>query len=287
MRQSLFFVFSLLFCLGSHAQYPDFSGTWQGVMTRAGMPSEKGTLFYTEIIVSNNIVSGFTREEMYDSPYYSVKKIKGNASEILTFSQSVEIKSEKSSKIKWCKANFELSYNTETGYLTGNFTSTDCRRVIGDVILYRSDFSEISKSEFDISHLWFMQFLKDQKDGLNAPEIRKIERDNFVFEPIFFDFDKSEIRPEHSEFLTRMIKVIKGHSDLRVSVIGHTDSDGTHSYNDKLSERRAKAIIAYFKSFGVSEDRLEIEFKGERSPIDTNETSEGRQLNRRVDFKFI
>jgi outer membrane protein OmpA-like peptidoglycan-associated protein len=84
-----------------------------------------------------------------------------------------------------------------------------------------------------------------------------------------------------------MIKVVKGHSDLRVKVTGHTDSDGSDQYNDTLSYNRAQAITNYFVKRGLSPDRLVIEFKGEHSPIDTNKNPEGKQRNRRVDFEFI
>ena len=277
--------FSLSFLFSANF---DVSGTWQGVMYRKGTAMEKGTVFYADFQLTDGLITGMTREEMYDSPYFSVKKINGSVEEnSFSFNQLVEVKSKKTSRIKWCRIAADLTYNPTTGYLSGDFVSTDCRRMLGTIVLYRADFKLTKEEEIDVSHIWFDHFLRDFKEGLSAPEIRKIERDNFVFEPIFFDFDKDQIRPEHFDFLNRMIHIIKGHSDLRVRVTGHTDSDGTHTYNDDLSERRAQAIINYFKQQGLSEDRLVIDFKGERSPIDTNNTREGKQNNRRVDFRFI
>lgn len=84
-----------------------------------------------------------------------------------------------------------------------------------------------------------------------------------------------------------MIQIVKGHSDLRVQVTGHTDAEGTNGYNDILSKKRAEAIIKYFVDNGLSEDRLKFDFKGENNPAATNDTAEGRQKNRRVDFEFI
>ena len=84
-----------------------------------------------------------------------------------------------------------------------------------------------------------------------------------------------------------MIKVVEGHTDLRVKVTGHTDADGSDAYNDDLSKRRAEAIIKFFTDRGLSRDRLEFDFKGEKQPVDNNDTPEGKQHNRRVDFKFI
>lgn len=265
-----------------------FDGTWQGVLIRNGYSIEESTLFYTSFDKENNSISGLSREETYDSPYFSVKKLSGSIeNNTLKFKQVVELKSKRSGRSKWCRLSFQVNYNDSSGYLQGDFISTDCKRVIGKVILYKSDFELSTEEEATVSHIWYNQFKSDLKEGLNAPEIRKIERENFMFEPIFFDYDKSDIREEHSAFLNRLIHVVKGHSDLRVKVIGHTDSDGSHEYNDELSKQRAQAITNFFVSKGLSKDRLIIEFKGERNPVDTNSTSEGKQRNRRVDFSFI
>lgn len=263
-------------------------GTWQGVMIRKGTSMKDAVLVYFDFENSDGNISGFSREEMYDSPYFSVKKVDGKMDgDQLEFKQIVETKSNKSARSKWCRVSAELTYNPKTGYLTGQYIATDCRNVVGDFILYRADFELTTGEDDGSSQIWFKQFVMDYADGLNAPEIRKIERDNFVFEPIFFDYDKYEIREEHNAFLDRMIKVVKGHSDLRVKVTGHTDSDGSDQYNDTLSWNRAQAITAYFVKRGLSADRLVIEFKGEHAPIDTNTNPEGKQRNRRVDFEFI
>jgi outer membrane protein OmpA-like peptidoglycan-associated protein len=84
-----------------------------------------------------------------------------------------------------------------------------------------------------------------------------------------------------------MARVVDGHSDLRIKVTGHTDGDGSDEYNINLSKRRAEAIVNYFASLGLSKDRIVIDFKGEKEPIDRNDTPEGKQHNRRVDFSFI
>lgn len=265
-----------------------YDGKWQGVIIRAGQSIEDGTLIYAEFTTDGNSLNGRMREEIYNTERFAVKKISGTVGdEGLSFRQIVIEKSSKTSRMKWCRYSGELTYNPETGYLEGTFESSDCRRVIGKIIMYRSDFTLSREAKSEISHIWYDQFLLDYKDGLNAPEIRKIERENFVFEPIFFDFDKYEIRVEHDAFLKRLIKVVKGHSDLRVRVTGHTDADGTNAYNDALSRNRAQAIIDYFVRHGLDADRLEFDFKGENDPIDTNATSEGKQRNRRVDFAFI
>ena len=130
-------------------------------------------------------------------------------------------------------------------------------------------------------------FIEDLKKGYNAPTIRDVERKNFVFQPIYFDYDKAEIRAEYNDFLIKMARIVDGHTDLRIKVTGHTDADGSDAYNLELSQRRAQVLIDFFMSKGLSRDRIEIDFKGEKSPADSNSTPEGRQNNRRVDFSFI
>jgi outer membrane protein OmpA-like peptidoglycan-associated protein len=281
-------IFFILFATISFANDSTYSGTWQGVLIKAGHKMENGTVVYADFKVIDGVLTGKMREEVYDSEYFALKLLEGTVeSNSLTFNQTVTQKNKKTSKMKWCRLKGTLNYNKQTGYMTGSFESTDCKRLLGKIILYRSDFEMSNTETSHVSHIWFNQFVKDYNEGLNAPEIRKIERDNFVFEPIFFDFDKSEIRDEHKAFLNRLIKVVKGHTDLRVKVTGHTDAIGSNGYNDGLSRRRAESIIQYFESQGLSKDRLEFDFKGETNPAATNETSEGRQKNRRVDFKFI
>jgi outer membrane protein OmpA-like peptidoglycan-associated protein len=84
-----------------------------------------------------------------------------------------------------------------------------------------------------------------------------------------------------------MARVVDGHSDLRIKVTSHTDGDGSDAYNIELSKKRAEAIVNHFVSLGLSKDRIVIDFKGEKEPIDNNNTPEGKQKNRRVDFSFI
>lgn len=287
MRVLFTFVILFFFLFQSFTQ-EKMSGTWLGVLQRAGQSYTEGTPFYLKVEGDGKSTTGYTREEVYDTDDFAVKKIKGTVENgTLTFQQIVISKSKKNPKIKWCRFDAELKYNSTTGYLEGGFESTDCKRFIGKITLYRSAYNFAQDEKNELSQLWFTQIVSDLQSGLFAPEIRKIERDNFKFEPVFFDFDKDEIRVVHYDFLNRLIKVVKGHSDLRVKVIGHTDADGSDTYNDDLSKRRAEVIIKYFAQHGLSADRLEFDFKGEKQPVDSNNTPEGKQRNRRVDFKFI
>lgn len=266
----------------------NLAGFWRGAMIQNGYAMEKSVPFMLEISIQGATVTGFSRDEIYNTESYALKKLSGIAEQNkLTFKQTVISKKTTSSKLNWCKMDAELTYNEKTGYLEGTYKSSDCRNISGKMILYRMDGKISMDAKPSETHHWFDQLVKDVAKGLNAPEIRKKERESFVFKPIYFDYDKDEIKPEFFTFLNDMIKIIEGHTDLRVKVTGHTDADGSDAYNDGLSARRAKAIIDFFVARGLSRDRLEFEFKGEKAPVDSNETSEGKQRNRRVDFKFI
>ena len=81
--------------------------------------------------------------------------------------------------------------------------------------------------------------------------------------------------------------MMKEKSTIQIEIAGHTDSKGTDEYNLNLSERRAKAVVSYLKENGVGQERITTLFFGESKPIETNETSEGRRKNRRVEFKIL
>ena len=282
----LFYAF-VFFTFSPSLTQTSLKGTWIGVIQQAGQPIEKGTLLYLSI-PNEGTFESHTREEVYETDNFAIKQIKGDLKQNrVSFEQIVVQKSRQSGKIKWCRFKANLTYNEHTGYLEGDYVSTDCKRVIGTIKLYQYDFVLSLDEKATTSQLWFLELQKGLEEGLNAPVIRKKERDSFVFEPVYFDYDEADLREVHFDFLNRMIKIVKGHSDLRVKVTGHTDSDGSDEYNDELSKRRAQSIIDYFVRRGLSQDRLEFDFKGEKEPVDTNATPEGKQRNRRVDFEFI
>ena len=108
-----------------------------------------------------------------------------------------------------------------------------------------------------------------------------------ILRNIFFDFDKATLRPESKTELERVYQLLKENPRMKVRVAGHTDSFGSDEYNQRLSEARAQAVYEYLVSRGISADRLSYVGYGETRPIDTNDTEEGRQNNRRVELEII
>jgi OOP family OmpA-OmpF porin len=99
---------------------------------------------------------------------------------------------------------------------------------------------------------------------------------------VYFDFDKSELRPESITELERVVQFMNDIPTSTAKIVGHTDSIGTVEYNQALSERRAKAVYDYLASRGVSPSRMQAIGMGESDPVADNATEAGRQLNRRV-----
>ena len=100
-----------------------------------------------------------------------------------------------------------------------------------------------------------------------------------------FDFDKSVVKPQYYELL-RNLKDYLEQQDMRVSIIGHTDSKGSDAYNMALGMRRAVAVRDKLLEFGLNPARiLGVESRGESEPIAPNDTAEGRFENRRIEFR--
>jgi OOP family OmpA-OmpF porin len=103
----------------------------------------------------------------------------------------------------------------------------------------------------------------------------------------FFDFDKSVLKPEGKAKLDDLIGKVKGINLEVIIAVGHTDSVGTDSYNQRLSVRRAEAVKAYLVSKGIEKNRVYTEGKGEKQPVADNKTAEGRAKNRRVEIEVV
>jgi OOP family OmpA-OmpF porin len=110
------------------------------------------------------------------------------------------------------------------------------------------------------------------------------EGERIVLRGVNFDFDKSNIRPDAAVILDEAVRILGTGSGPAVSIEGHTDWIGSDAYNAGLSERRANSVQAYLIEHGVSASRLSTVGYGESRPIASNDTREGRALNRRVEL---
>ena len=104
---------------------------------------------------------------------------------------------------------------------------------------------------------------------------------------ITFGVDRHEVRPEFYQTLESVAVVLKEYDKTNVKVVGHTDSTGSDSHNQTLSERRAASVGQLLVSHGIAAGRVWTSGFGERYPIASNDTEQGRQANRRVEIELV
>ncbi|HDR14322.1 MAG TPA: peptidoglycan-associated lipoprotein Pal, partial [Desulfobacteraceae bacterium] len=117
------------------------------------------------------------------------------------------------------------------------------------------------------------------KEGIGA------EIQEFQEERIYFDFDKSDLKPEAREVLKRKADWLRRNPGFKITITGHCDERGTREYNMALGQRRADAAFKYLNVLGVSVDRIVTVSKGKEEPLDPRSTPEAWAKNRRAEFK--
>lgn len=121
------------------------------------------------------------------------------------------------------------------------------------------------------------------------PETVREERDSLVLlDNIYFDHDRWSIRPESDPVVRQVGVVLESRPDIALlQVRGHTDGQGSETYNLYLSQKRVDAVVRRLAELGVDPGRLEAVGVGESQPVASNDTTEGRELNRRVEFVIV
>ena len=109
-----------------------------------------------------------------------------------------------------------------------------------------------------------------------------------VLRNIFYDFNKSTLREESIAELDRLERLLSVNPNMRIEISSHTDNVGSAAYNEKLSLSRAQSVVDYLvNKKNIAKDRLEFRGYGFQQPIAPNDTDQGRQLNRRTEFKIL
>ena len=126
----------------------------------------------------------------------------------------------------------------------------------------------------------------DSKDKCpDTPKGAQVDVDGcWAFHGVFFDFDKSTIKPEFKDMFNNAVEVMNMNPGLTVRIEGHTDSRGTAAYNMGLSQRRAQAVKDHLVKMGIAPSRMTTKGFGESDPARSNDTEQGRAFNRRVNF---
>ena len=154
-----------------------------------------------------------------------------------------------------------------------------------------SDYEVARKAIYDVNerHSLFDERMQRMKDSIyNPPRMAKparaIKTDTLLLSDILFDINKSTLNPKFTFELDQMAAKIKSSNFSHLTIVGHTDSVGTESYNQQLSESRATTIFEYLvQQKGFDPLKMEHRGEGERRPVASNAGELGRQRNRRVE----
>ncbi len=284
MHKIILFIF-LCGALSSGAQMR-ITGTYQGLIVPKQQSWKEAQPLFFSITVINNLIDGSVRYEYVNTNDFYILKVNGTLNG--TYLQLTETRLVKESR----KGTFtstkthQLNYNENNGYFEG-FSVNPKTKDSSRIVVYKSSIEFNEKASPLITHSWVTRFINDMENHLSSPEKRLEELRKFKFQPIYFDYDKSNLKTEYEAYLLSVIKMVKSHSDIRIKIIGHTDADGSNQYNLELSKKRAESIIQFLEKNGLPRDRVVIDFKGEKQPVDSNKTEEGKRKNRRVDFDFV
>ncbi len=126
-----------------------------------------------------------------------------------------------------------------------------------------------------------------EKPKVEEPVVKPKPKPTLNLKPIYFDFDKYDIKPEMEAVLTDNAKQLLDNPTVRVRLEGNCDERGTNAYNLALGEKRANAVKDFLVKYGISPDRIETVSYGEERPVCREHNENCWWRNRRVDFVII
>ena len=128
---------------------------------------------------------------------------------------------------------------------------------------------------------------EEMQEVLKDDAVVKREGEGIVInfkEKVLFGFNSADLGANAQTNLNKLVDVLNRYPDTNIQVIGHTDSIGTASYNQTLSERRAGSVSTFLQNRGIGTNRLSAKGMGQTDPVSSNSTDDGRAQNRRVEF---
>ena len=172
----------------------------------------------------------------------------------------------------------------------------EVRAVTNDSGVYVVRLPEATIYGLEINATGYLYFL-DILDLLGQSGEEKVVQDFYlqkievgtkvVLENIYFQTGKAVLRPESNEALDQVVRFLENNPDMKLEISGHTDNTGTLRINQKLSRERARSVVTYLVSRGIPEAMLVYEGYADTEPVAPNDSPEGREKNRRVEFKVL
>ncbi len=139
--------------------------------------------------------------------------------------------------------------------------------------------------------------LSESLDARELAEYREVQKDLYLIplkkntafrlNNVFFDHGSFDLRLESYLELERLSELLSAHPDYRIEISGHTDNVGSPENNKVLSQNRAQSVANHLITLGVETARITVMGYGETKPVKKNDTEEGRQMNRRVEFTIL
>jgi hypothetical protein len=235
---------------------------------------------------SSSMPGGFGDKDIYEVTFTPVKKEVKPAGPKLTLFKGVVLDEEKQTPIE---AFIEIVDNAKKEVIsTFNSNSSTGKFLIS--LPAGKNYGIAVKAE---NYLFY-------SDNFNIPDTafyQEIEKNvllkrlavgkKIILKNVFYEFNKATLGSESISELNRMVTLMKENPSLKIEISSHTDSKGSDLYNAKLSQERAQSVVKYLIGSGISKDRLIAKGYGESQPIEKNDTEEGRQMNRRTEFKIL
>ncbi len=141
-----------------------------------------------------------------------------------------------------------------------------------------------SSINIDLSKLRGRYLELDEKDLVMAPIAKG---STVTINNLFFELNKATLTPESEPELKRIVSVLNENKTLAIEISGHTDNTGSDEFNNKLSLDRADAVKTYLLGAGIDGNRIKTKGYGKTKPKESNDTEEGRAINRRVEFVIL
>jgi OmpA-OmpF porin, OOP family len=216
--------------------------------------------------------------------YFSVNPIERKTDEILVRKAQYEspkvLKPIKKGQWIQVKGRFKATYEAEY-LLIGNFNDDE-----------NTQYEVVGNDNFNYAYYYIDDVVVKKvppfRDVPVKPDdLTKIPLEKgktITLKHIYFAYDQDELLPRSYVELAKLLKIMQEHPNMTIEIAGHTDSDGTDDYNQQLSAHRAAAVVRYLRANGIATKRLKSKGEGEKKPIASNDTDEGKAKNRRVEL---
>lgn len=277
MKGIITIVLILVSSFGITQKKPDYTGTYQGIITQPIGGLDNTYAFWLKIEQKKDSIFGLSRLELSNSNNYGIIEFKGKITGNSFVIQETKITAENIVHGSfWCIKAYTLLLDPKTNSLSGEWTSTKTCGP-GMIYVYKSNLpfnkDKIAKAEI-ISNDEYKKMLED---GVNCLG-KKTILENLII-------DKWAPSPETGLVLDEWIALLKKKNTLSIKLSSYTDNEGNDSLNLVRSLHQVEGINAYLVSKGIKQNRIFYEAFGEARPLRDNGTENGRKKNRRVEME--